>query len=1468
MARRTSIGYFWMQTLPSKFTPKSSRQFTGFLPRLLLPSAVVVLAWPLLCWAQTPQANALPQGGVVGSGTASIHTSPSSLTVNQSSQKAIINWQSFNVGKDASVQFNQPNRDAITFNRVLDVNPSQILGQIKANGQVFLSNANGVVFGSSAMVDVGGLAVTVHDIRDKDMLEGRFLFDSGSKAAVINRGNLQSKLGGYIAMLAPEVRNEGVVFAKEGAVALASGREINLTLQGSQLVSINIAKPVMNALIENKHLIRADGGLVILSARSANAILESVITQSGEIKAPSIQNRNGRILLDAGERGSATINGRILANGTDKGSKGGRVVVTGEHVALTEQAKIFATGDAAGGEVLVGGSWQGQDSRIRQATTTTLAAGSQIDASAVQSGPGGTIAVWSNVKNPESKTTVAGHLKASGGQESGDGGRIETSGAHLEVNHAAIDASAPKGASGTWHIDPYNVTITNNNSNTNESPSGTWTARGNDSRILNTNIESALNQGTNVTISTTGAGTQFGDIYVTAPITSTTNNAQLNLIADRNIRVEQPITLSRNGSGSGSRVKLQAAGAAATGPAIQLSASVTADTLQLVASGGGAITQSAPIAVTNLGINAPTSAVTLTNADNDFGVLAATAASINAVTNTVLDLQHGQGGGLTISEATGITGITTTADINISTLQGHIYILKNVEAGTNLTLNAGSDRSPADFNLQNEKNIIVKGVGDVNCLALGCASPLPVVSAKTLGRLFTGSIEGSQNIAFIAGQGSGRFRYFGDETTQNWTRALAGTGLHVIYRERPVLRADAGANTIEYGAVPAFKARLSGFLNGDVEASSVTTSPTISIQATATSSSNFPVVGLHPTTVNVNSGVSDVGYAFSGVDGTARVTPKALLVTGFTGVPKEYDGTFAAQVSYPTPNAVVGTGLIPGDRIAANPSGTFASKNVGTGIAVLITHSFGGADASNYNITAQPTTTANITARDLTVRATAKNKVYSGNTLHNGYDLIPDAIPGDTVFAVATSASFESKNAGANLLQIGGITISGASAGNYRLMNTATTAAAEITPKQVKITGLRDLSKEYDGSKAISSYSGTPSIDKVSGDQVELSFGDSFSLEFTSPNVTASNPVRLIGANNGLDPVVLTGADSGNYSLQRPIDAQTQVALVDTTARINSKELTFESATRVDAQPYDGTKNVKNIMVDGILRGLVGTELVEVVATGTLDSGNAGTRGATLTYSLRDDNISGLASNYKLKDADSTQDIRNVEVRPLNISVSGIKAKSKDFDENTLAELDKSEMQIRVISDEVESGLIGNDTLTVSVTGTFEDANQGTGKNVLLSTALIDPSTNRAPVNYQLFRSEDLLSADIRRRPGLVAVAPGIYLDPTRRSPGSNAPFSLVYGTAPIDNYLIPAYVPVEAPATFANGAPQTKVAIGPPPSFRPPPLVVTPTDLSNPSPRRAESVVIRRPPLMGTAAAGRRPPAELEPAFTPDDSR
>jgi len=305
---------------PARFAPP--RASISVLAYLL--GAVGLFSVPVLAQTTTAAATSappvaatqLPIGGQVNAGQASISQSGNTLNINQTSQRAVVDWNTFNVGKDATVNFQQPNAQSSTLNRVTDSQPSQILGRITAPGSVVLVNPEGVYFGKSSSVDVGGLVATTHNTTNKDFMDGQLkLTRNGASGKVENDGELRAALGGYIAMLAPEVRNSGVIVANLGTVALAAGESFELKFDGSGALSnVRVTAAAINTLVENKNAIKAPGGLIILSAQAASRLQSGVVNNSGTIEAAGLVRRAGRILLEASS--SIFNSGSIRADAT------------------------------------------------------------------------------------------------------------------------------------------------------------------------------------------------------------------------------------------------------------------------------------------------------------------------------------------------------------------------------------------------------------------------------------------------------------------------------------------------------------------------------------------------------------------------------------------------------------------------------------------------------------------------------------------------------------------------------------------------------------------------------------------------------------------------------------------------------------------------------------------------------------------------------------------------------------------------------------------------------------------------------------------------------------------------------------------------------------------------------------------------------------------------------------------------
>ena len=257
---------------------------------------------------QAPPPKQLPTGGTVLKGAATITQSTTAnsavMNVNQSTQRSVINWSTFNLGQNSTVNFNQPSASSVTLNQINSANPSQVYGSINSNGQVYLSNANGMYFSPTASANVGALVATTHKLDpDAFMAGGNLTLNrNGATGSIINEGNLKANLGGYIALLAPEVQNNGVIIAQAGTVALAAGEAITLNFDGNNgLAGITTTPSTIAALVENKHAVLAPDGQIILSAIALNKLQAGVINNTGILEASSMVSKGGKIVLEGDE---------------------------------------------------------------------------------------------------------------------------------------------------------------------------------------------------------------------------------------------------------------------------------------------------------------------------------------------------------------------------------------------------------------------------------------------------------------------------------------------------------------------------------------------------------------------------------------------------------------------------------------------------------------------------------------------------------------------------------------------------------------------------------------------------------------------------------------------------------------------------------------------------------------------------------------------------------------------------------------------------------------------------------------------------------------------------------------------------------------------------------------------------------------------------------------------------------------
>ncbi len=310
-------------------------------------AAFIFAAAPVVSYAN-------PIGGTVAAGQANISSSGNTLTVNQLSNKAVIDWRGFDIGAGETTQFIQNSSSAIALNRVNSNSASVINGNLTANGNIIILNQNGVMFGNGAQVDVGGLIATTAGISNDDfMRDGPLHFNiaGNPNASISNAGRITTRDAGLVAMVAPSVSNSGVIAARLGKVHLASGDTATIDLYGDGLLEIGVSDRVRSQLVENSGVISADGGTIALTAGAGKDILNGLVRNSGTISAQTVANRGGVISIRSA-RSQNNQGGVILNTGTitASGTKGGNITLEGHNIA--QQGTIRADGTAGdGGDV-------------------------------------------------------------------------------------------------------------------------------------------------------------------------------------------------------------------------------------------------------------------------------------------------------------------------------------------------------------------------------------------------------------------------------------------------------------------------------------------------------------------------------------------------------------------------------------------------------------------------------------------------------------------------------------------------------------------------------------------------------------------------------------------------------------------------------------------------------------------------------------------------------------------------------------------------------------------------------------------------------------------------------------------------------------------------------------------------------------------------------------------------------------
>lgn len=1197
--------------------------------------------------AQTLASGALPTGGQVTAGQASLATQGNTLNVQQSSQRAAINWQSFNIGSGATVNFQQPNAQAVTLNRVVGGERSVIEGALNANGNVYILNANGVLFNRNAQVNVGGLVASTLNMSDADFMAGSTTFEgSGAAGSVINLGTLTAANAGHIALLGQHVANEGVITATMGRAVLAAGDKITLNFNGNSQVGVNIERGALNALVENKNAIVADGGVVTLTAKGLDEVMRTVVNNTGEVRAQTISNKSGEIYLLGGMRNDRIeVAGKLDASAPNSGD-GGLIETSAANVQVKNHVK--ATTLAVRGRT---GTWLIDPTDFNIESGSAAQTSSSVGADALSSA----LALNNVIIQTQSAGTETGDINVNA--------PVSWSANKLTLEaHGDINVNAVMSASGTSTLDiktGFNGT-TYSSPNTkylrmgfapdqsfagridfDRAGTGLLTINGLGYTLINSragleSMRTALSGRFALASNVNLGGGEFEPIGYATAFTGRFDGLG-HIIS--NLSFVDWSEKSAGLFGQTSNAFISNAGL--------IGASVT-DGIGESSKGFGLLVGSASATrISNVYTQGTASGYEYGEMTNfvggivgrllDGGVLErsySTATIANAVNRGGLVGYLLEGGivsnsyyaAATRTSATGMVGkmdapvspngpitqiinsYSTKSPLVGSTLGSRIEILNSAwdTTASGVTSGQGTARSTSEMRtLTTFQDLTWNIVGDANLPA----NSYPILSwgpGGSVWRISTATAPAVIDVPYTLGVANGSFVYNGNAYSLNSI----------------------------WGPSSIFGSNYSAWQAGIDYAFSMNGSTVTGF----TNAGNY-------TGITVNILKQGFATASSGnTSGSLTIAPKTLALSAA----KVYDGNTVLSG-----NQVNFVGLV-GNETLTYTGATANSKNVVAGnfiSAITLANGSNGGLASNYQLPTNlnaSSAPANITPKPLSVNSQwvfANDKAYDGTTatsadvlLGAGMGSLSGLVGSETV-GVSAAATFVNANAGNNKSATVAFTLSngqnGGLATNYTMADVQTTA--NIFKRDVTLSGnFTANNKVYDGSTTASFATNTLALSGlVNGEALTLS---GLTLDFDNPNAGNNKTVTLGGGN-------LTSTATGSTSNYRLNLGEVPPT---TTANITPKPLSVAGTSAAD-KTFDGSTVAA--VTAGSLSGMVGNEVVLIDrVTGQFDSPNPGQRNVTVGYTLGDGANGGLASNYSLANTSGLRAVIRVDEAVTNIA--------------------------------------------------------------------------------------------------------------------------------------------------------------------------------------------------------------------------
>jgi filamentous hemagglutinin family protein len=1238
------------------------------------------------------QAADLPTGGQIVGGNGVLSQSPVGITINQSTPRLALDWQSFSIGAGKTVNFVQPSNTSVALNRVLGSDVTVIQGALNANGQVFLVNPNGVLFTPSAQVNVGGIVASTLNLSAQDFMAGNYKFTGTSSSAIINQGNISAigdnGKGGTVALIAAKITNAGNLTANQGNVLFGAGSAVTLDLGGP--VKIQVTQGAIDALIENGGAIKASGGVVYLTARAAGELVSTVINNNGSIEAQTLATgEQGQIYLLGGMTNDRIVVGGKLDASAPNGGNGGFIETSSAHVNIAQNIQINAS--SAKGK---GGSWllDPYDYTIDATAASTIVGvlntGTSVTISTANASSAG---VSGSVdSNGLSDITVTSAINKTAGTdatltlEAGNtivvNAPISSSAGKLHVNLLADSASGVHDGAG--------IVILKNSITTN----------GGD-----------LKFGSNATMSVNGVTTKVGgDVYVAGNAAISLLTAGGSVAVNGEMIVANPSgltidTVTGASVGGGGNVLFGGL----------LNSGNTYDAVQFGNSGmtwNQAVTAAKGATQGAAGINDTYLATINSRLVNS--VASYTGSYAGAWLGGFRDLTNSLNGGATKwywvggpqknqafflqnngSGGTAISGQYVnfgSGEPNGTGSGGEsaLQFFGSAAQWNDLMANSAAATSGAysvtqyirETNIANSPVTVSAGSGAVTFS--GAAGGKKALSALnvTAGSVATNGISGSGVISIEAS--TGNISVAGNVSTSSAASdaillnagkdAIAGTatGGNVVISNNSTFTTGAGGKAMIYtGSVTASSGLGTAVGVGNSRYNSDEIQANYS---TSLGNSGAYAIYREQPIVTVTADNQSKTYDKQSVNTSAYTSSLSGLVNGDTAA-----------------NALTGSGptnyTVNGDNATAINANTYAiSQSGGTysglPLGYAVAYSNGVLTINKAPLTVSGTTTA--------------NKVYDGTTSSSTtIGTLTGFIGTETVNATVVG-TFNNKNVGTGKSVTDVYTLTdgtnGGLASNYVLADTTTTA--NITKADLSLTGLTASNKTYDAT-SVATLTGVATVTGLGLDVVTLS-GTAVGA-FANANAGNSKAVTVSG-------LTLDNASLVNYNLLMPTNL---------TANIAPKTLTA-TVTTLD-KVYDGT-TASSTTVSG-LSGTIGGQNLGVTVIGTFADKNAGlSKSVANVFTLTDG--TGLASNYSLANMTSSANITKAD-----LSVTGLAASNKIYDATTA---------VTLTGTATVTGL-GQDAITLSGTaaGAFGNANAGNNKAVTVSGLTIDAAS---AINYNL----------------------------------------------------------------------------------------------------------------------------------------